>query len=427
MGNQYDEAVRLQSLVKASRLCCRGVGHKESAQSWKIEPTAKCEALQDLILSGKMQPGHGRPFKIYEPKERDILPPLFRDRVWQRSMCMNGIYDDMTRSLIYDNGACQVGKGTEQTVMRMVCLLERYYRGNGNNKGFVRHLDVRGYFPNTPHAKTIEIINRYVSEREFIPHLEAIIHSFKDKRPAEVIQKDRFGERGTGLGSPISQLVQLAILNDIDHGVCRIGGVRGYIRYMDDIIILTQTKEAGELAAKYVIDRLADMGLEVSDKGGNNPMGKGFWFLKKKFILTETGKVLVLPEKGKFSKERRVLRALKNKLDAGQITMLDVENHYESWVSGLMILDAGRRIREMDRFYTKLFQKKPVYKCKKKSRRYRAMAIKHKTEKELIRDLQAENARLKAELMRAQANMDYLSMMTDVDLATEDGEADQHE
>jgi molecular chaperone GrpE (heat shock protein) len=93
--------------------------------------------------------------------------------------------------------------------------------------------------------------------------------------------------------------------------------------------------------------------------------------------------------------------------------MLDVENHYESWVSGLMILDAGRRIQEMDRFYTKLFQKKPVYKCKKKSRRYRAMAIKHKTEKELIRDLQAENARLKAELMRAQANMDYLSIMMD--------------
>jgi hypothetical protein len=266
-----------------------------------------------------------------------------------------------------------------------------------------------------------------VSEREFIPHLEAIIHSFKDKRPAEVIQKDRFGERGTGLGSPISQLVQLAILNDIDHKICRMDGVQGYIRYMDDMAILTQTKEVGDLAAKYVADKLADIGLGLSDKGGNNRMEKGFWFLKKKFILTETGKVLVLPKKEKFSKERRVLRALKNKLDAGQITMLDVENHYESWISGLMILDAGRMIREMDRYYTKLFQKKPNYKCKKKSRRYRAMTVKHKKEKELIRDLQAENARLKAELMRAQANMDYLSMMTDVDLATEDGEADQHE
>lgn len=107
--------------------------------------------------------------------------------------------------------------------------------------------------------------------------------------------------------------------------------------------------------------------------------------------------------------------------------MLDVENHYESWVSGSMILDAGRRIQEMDRFYTKLFQKKPNYKCKKKSRRYRAMSIKHKTEKELIRDLQTENASLKADLMRAQANMDYLSMMTDVELGTGDEESDLHE
>jgi len=427
MGNQYDEAVRLQSLVKASRLCCCGVGHKKSAQGWKIEPTAKCEALQDLILSGKMKPGYGRPFKIYEPKTRDILPPLFRDRVWQRSMCINGVYDDMTRSLIYDNGACQVNKGTEQTLMRMVCLLERFYRKNGNNEGFARHLDVRKFFPSTPNVEAINTINRYVSEQEFIPHLEAIFHSFKDNRPAETIRNDPFGKRGTGLGSPVSQLVQLAILGDIDHGICRMDAVHGCSHYMDDFIILTQTKEAGDLAAQYVADKLADIGLTLSDKGGSKRMKDGFWFLKKKFILTGTGKVLILPGEDKFSKERRVLRALKSKLDAEQITMLDVENHYESWMSGLMILDAGRRIREIDSYYAKLFHKKPNYKCKRKSRRYRAMAIKHKTEKELIRDLQAENARLKAELMRAQANMDYLSMITDVDLGTGDEGGDQYE
>ena len=55
------------------------------------------------------------------------------------------------------------------------------------------------------------------------------------------------------------------------------------------------------------------------------------------------------------------------------------------------------------------------------------MAIKHTTEKELIRDIQTENARLKAELMQAQANMDYLSMMTDVELVPEEGEAEQYE
>jgi hypothetical protein len=55
------------------------------------------------------------------------------------------------------------------------------------------------------------------------------------------------------------------------------------------------------------------------------------------------------------------------------------------------------------------------------------MTVKHKKEKELIRDLQVKNAQLKADLMQAQANMDYLSMMTDVDLVPEEGEAEQYE
>ena len=55
------------------------------------------------------------------------------------------------------------------------------------------------------------------------------------------------------------------------------------------------------------------------------------------------------------------------------------------------------------------------------------MAIKHKAEKELIRDLQTENARLKAELMQAQANTCYLFMMTDIELVTGGEEVDQYE
>ena len=55
------------------------------------------------------------------------------------------------------------------------------------------------------------------------------------------------------------------------------------------------------------------------------------------------------------------------------------------------------------------------------------MAIKHKAVKELIRDLQTVNAHLRAELMRAQADMDYLSMMTDVELRSEEEDGDQRE
>ena len=55
------------------------------------------------------------------------------------------------------------------------------------------------------------------------------------------------------------------------------------------------------------------------------------------------------------------------------------------------------------------------------------MAIKHKSQKQIIKELRAENAGLRAELTRVQADMAYLSMMTDVDLITEEEEGNQHE
>lgn len=72
-------------------------------------------------------------FKVYEPKERDILSTKMKDRVFQRSFVDNYFYDEMTRSFIYDNGACQRGRGTERTRKRLICHLQRFYRKHGTN------------------------------------------------------------------------------------------------------------------------------------------------------------------------------------------------------------------------------------------------------------------------------------------------------
>ena len=411
MGEQFDRAKSMKHLDKSAGKCCRGVGHKISAQTWKLERVVRCEALQDSVEHGNCTPGHGRPFKIYEPKERDILPPLFRDRVWQRSMCDAGVYEDMTRGLIYDCGACLKGKGTEFAVLRMVAALERFYRHYGDNRGVMRHLDVRKFFPSTYHADTKAILAEHVTEPEFLPHLYAIIDSFPDKRSAEEIAADPRGPRGTGLGSPISQLVQLAVLEDIDKAVSALPGVFAYQRYMDDITILTRTKEAADEAAALVVKMLARRGLSCTDKGGNNRLDKGFFYLKKKFILTETGKVLILPDKAKFYRERRALRDMKRRLDAGKITMKDVENHYESWVSGLMICNCGRRLKDMDAYYAALFRKRPCYKCKKKGRRKN---MKYKTKEEAMLDQVSER------LAQQKADIDYVAMMADIEIPIEE-------
>lgn len=74
----------------------------------------------------------------------------FRDRVYQRSLNDVGIYPAMTKGFIYDNAACQKGKGADFARNRFKCHLQRYYRKHGCD-GYILKMDVRGYYPNMRH------------------------------------------------------------------------------------------------------------------------------------------------------------------------------------------------------------------------------------------------------------------------------------
>lgn len=369
MGEIYNKSIRLDEISKGGRKCCVGVGNKPAAQAWKTENIEKCEALQYKIQSGHYKPGYGAPFKIYEPKERDILPPLFRDRVWQNTMCRNGVYDDLTKRLIYDCGACRKNMGTEFSLCRMVAALERFYRKYGDNHGIARHLDIRKYFPSTPEFESIETIHKYVHDDVIVGFLEDIFHGFKDERPVNVVRADKFGKRGTGLGSPISQLVQLALLTELDQMMVRDKSIDSYQRTMDDIVFLARDKKSADAAEKKIRDYIENLGFQMTDKGGNNKLSNGFFYLKKKFILTDTGKVLVIPQRQKFEKERRTLKKHKEQLDAGKMTMQDIHSRYECWISTMLLCDCGSRVKRIDDYFTNLFGERPIYKCKKKTRR----------------------------------------------------------
>lgn len=426
MGEQFDKAISLNELCKASKRTAKGVGHKQAVMLWKIERLERCEKLKYSITSGRHRTGHGLPFKIYEPKERLILTPLYCDRVWQNDMCYNGVYDDMTTSLIYDSGACQKEKGTEFSILRMTAVLEKYYRKYGDNNGIAKHLDIKSYFPSTPNRVAIDVIERYCNDEKIVPFLVDVFNSFIDNRDPDVIAADPFGKRGTGLGSPVSQLIQLAILDDLDHKLTNDKNLFAVHRTMDDIVIIARDKDAVRKAEETVREYLAERGLICTDKGGNNKLSKGFYFLKKKFVLTETGKVLVIPMRQKFEKERRVLRKQKHCLDAGMTDIATIMNKYECFISTMLICDCAKQIKKMDSFFANLFGTKPIYKCKRKSRRKNAMT-EHINKNRRLRELETENERLKAENaeMKQQIEMingdnAFMAMCLGVDLEQDD-------
>ena len=369
MGDIFNKAIALNEISRGAKRCCRGAGHKAAAQAWKTENIERCEALQYSIVAGKHKPGHGAPFKIYEPKERDILPPLFRDRVWQNDLCENGVYDALTKSLIYDCGACRKEMGTEFSIYRMIAALEKFFRKYGDNQGVARHLDIRKYFPSTPRKESKRVISTHIHDDRAVIELNNIFDSFVDGRPEDVIANDQYGVRGTGLGSPVSQLVQLSLLDRVDQMMVREPAVEYYQRTMDDLVFITRDKVDADRLEAVIREIVGELGFEMTDKGGNNKLKNGFYYLKKKFILTNTGKVIVVPIRAKMEKERRTLRKHKKLHDMAMLSMEEIQVRYECWVSTMMLCDCGSRLKQMDAYFQELFGCKPIYKCKRKPRR----------------------------------------------------------
>ena len=364
MGNQYSEASSMKEICRGIRECKRGVSYKDGPMEWYIHSYTKGKKLKDDITTGRYKLRPGTKVQIYRPKRREAVAPWFRDRVWQRCMCNNGVYDDLTRGLTYDNTACQKGKGTDQAIRRTIKMLQQIYRETGSNQGWGIHRDVRKYFPSTPHSSIHELDRQRITDPMFLPFLDEIVDSLHDERPPEIIAADPYGERGTGLGSQINQLHQVALLSPIDHELLTIS--KHSQRYMDDFLVLDAEKDTCIRAGETIDRMLAERGFQSVDKSGLFRLSDGFYFLRHFFKLTETGKVIVRLHPDTLKLERDALRGQKRLLDRGETTMEKIRVHYQCFIAQAEYSTGDGAIRAMDKFYTELFREKPTYKRKRR-------------------------------------------------------------
>ncbi len=370
MGKQLDEALTLRELCRATKQCKKGVLWKDSVANHYLRSLTRNQKLAEEVKSGKYRLSPYTVFTIHEPKKREISATKMRDRVLQRSMTNNGVRADLTRSFIYDNGACVKDRGKDFTVCRTQCALERYHRKYGDNQGFAAHLDVKSYFPSTPHREIKRLLKERVQDQDFLPLLYEIVDSYADGRPEEEIAADPHGERGIGLGSELSQLVQLALLDHIDHRIKEVYKPDIYIRYMDDFLIVYRDREKLLEIVAYIEEELQKLGLRSTNKEGVYSIRRGITFLKLSFKLTDSGRVIVKIADKTLSRERGQLRNFKRMVDRSERSMADVRRHYQSWISMVKPYDSGAALRKMDEFYTELFGEKPSYKYKRRKKRH---------------------------------------------------------
>ncbi len=158
----------------------------------------------------------------------------------------------MTKSFIQHNCACQKDKGTDYARAVLDEFLHRHYRKYGRAGG-VLQVDVHGYYPNMKHQ---------VAKDKFKKHLEPDIY----KRAEAVLEDQYEGDVGYNPGSQMIQIAGISVLDELDHFIKEQLGIKRYLRYMDDFLLIHEDLEYLEYCKDKVIEKLAEYGFEPNPK-----------------------------------------------------------------------------------------------------------------------------------------------------------------
>jgi retron-type reverse transcriptase len=332
-----DEVCSFHKLYKATQVCRKNVRWKDSVAHFSNHSLKSVYNLKKLLESEKYQISPYSVFEIREPKLRKITSTRFKDRVFQRSLCDNYLTREISKNFIPNNYACQKDKGTDRARECLTRHLKTYCRRKGVD-GYVLKLDIHDYFGSTVHEIAIREVNKRVKDKWVCDEVERIIRSFGDGI-------------GIGLGSQVSQLIQLAVLDGLDHYITETLGINLYVRYMDDMILIHEDKDYLRKCLKKIRRRLVKLKLDISPKKTQIfKITQPIKFLGFTFKLHQSGKVTWRLLPSNFKDEKRKLRKLAYRVIQGKMTLAEYEECYKSWRAHATKSDSRYRIRQMDKY-----------------------------------------------------------------------------
>lgn len=343
MENTIESVIGAEALYESMNKCRKGVMWKDSAASFVLNGVERCMSLSQQLTDGTYKASRTVHFRITSPKPRDIASITFRDRVYQRSLNDNVVYPIMSRSFIYDNYACQKGKGTDAARNRLKEFLHSYYRKHGT-EGYVAQFDICGYYPNMDH--------------------EVVEGLFKKKLPAEIgnrviaiLQGQYEGGKGYNPGSQLVQIAGISVLDSFDHYVKEKLHVKYYIRYMDDFLMISEDSEYLAKCKEETKKYLQSLRFELNEKKTNiYPLSNGIDFLGFHYCLTASGKVIMLVRPKNVKRERLKLRRLVSRSRKGLIPRNKVDESYAAWRNHAGKGNSFRLLQRMDQYYRDLWR-----------------------------------------------------------------------
>lgn len=302
----YEIMYDFDKLREAYRLARRCKASSKDVAEFDVNRMYNLRKLQEQLREKRWEEifNYYR-FYIHEPKLRQVDALKFDGRIAQHVLCDNILKPYMERRLVKENCACREGKGTDYARNLIKQGLVKFMKHN--TSGYVLKIDIKKYFNSINH----EVLKKMISDFPDKEMLEFIYYII-DHVPEPV---------GLPLGNQTSQWMALYYLDPLDRIIKEKYRIKVYSRYMDDFIIVHESKEhLNDLLRELRNYAHNELKLAFNEKTQITPLHKGFTFLGWKYHISETGGVKLYIDKSKVKDKNRKLRTLEKEYEKGLIT-----------------------------------------------------------------------------------------------------------
>ena len=299
----------VQKAYNKARKCKR---YRKDVLLFTKDKEDNLETVCNDILGLSYEPSEYRYFKVYEPKERQIMALPFYDRVVQHAI--NNVLEPIfNQRFIFHSYACRKTKGMHAASDTLQEWLYEWQKFHPDQPLYAIKADIHHYFQSINHDVLKAEIRKVIKDAGALVLIDKII--------------DHNGQMPDGVGIPVgnltSQLFANIYLNRLDQYIKHTLGAKYYMRYMDDFILLSPDKEQLRRWLADIERFLRDeLKLELNPKTTILAAKNGIDFVGYKHRATH--------RKVRPDSVKRIKKTIK-KYESGKITKEQLQKSIASW------------------------------------------------------------------------------------------------
>ncbi len=238
----YRDIYSFGNLVRAWKKAKKRKTKKWYVREFEQQLDRNLSGLQKELETHNYRPKPLETFILRDPKTRKISKSDFRDRIVHHALVrvIEPIFD---KRFIYDCCANRKEKGPLFASQRLDLFKSKISKSGrrvtgkrkdkNHIKGYCLKADIRHYFETVDHGILLSIIQKKIDDEEVLWLIKQILDNFQTKNEG----------KGMPLGNLTSQFFANVYLNELDYFIKHQLRAKYYIRYVDDFVILHESKE----------------------------------------------------------------------------------------------------------------------------------------------------------------------------------------